>query len=94
MHVISLIASVVLPMFNIPLIIRVIRRKSSSDISLTWAWGVWICLLLMAPDGFTSTNIVWKTFNIVNLILFTAVVITVTIYRKKGIKSKGAVDAS
>ncbi len=80
---ISLIASVVLPMFNIPLIIRVIRRKSSSDISLTWAWGVWICLLLMAPSGFTSADLVWKTFNIVNLILFTAVVVTVTIYRKK-----------
>lgn len=83
---ISLVASVVLPMFNIPLIIRIIRRKSSSDISLTWAWGVWICLLLMAPDGFTSTEIVWKTFNIVNLTLFTAVVITVTIYRRKAEK--------
>lgn len=84
MEMISLIASIVLPLFNIPLIIRVIRRKSSSDISLTWAWGVWICLLLMAPSGFTSIDLVWKTFNICNLILFTAVVVTVTIYRKKG----------
>ena len=89
MEIISLIASVVLPMFNIPLMIRVIRRKSSSDISLTWAWGVWICLLLMAPSGFTSTDLVWKTFNICNLILFTAVVIIVTIYRKKEAKNKG-----
>lgn len=85
---ISLIASVVLPMFNIPLIIRVVRRKSSNDISLTWAWGVWICLLLMAPSGFTSTDLVWKTFNIVNLTLFTAVVVFVTIYRKKVGKEK------
>jgi uncharacterized protein with PQ loop repeat len=94
MEMISLIASVVLPLFNIPLIIRVIRRKSSSDISLTWAWGVWICLLLMAPSGFTSTDLVWKTFNICNLILFTVVVIIVTLYRKKGTQHKGEVDAS
>jgi uncharacterized protein with PQ loop repeat len=84
MHVISLIASVALPLFNLPLIIRVIRRKSSGDISLTWAWGVWICFLLMAPDGLTTTDTVWKTFIIANLILFTAVVVTVTIYRKRG----------
>ena len=83
METISLIASMVLPMFNIPLIMRVVRRKSSSDISLTWVWGVWTCMLLMAPSGLTSSDLVWRTFSISNLIFFTVVAIIVTIYRKK-----------
>ena len=79
---IALIASVVLPLWNIPLIVRIIRRKSSRDVSLWWAVGVWICFLLMAPSGFVSTDIVWKTFNVMNFILFSAVLLTVLIYRK------------
>ena len=80
---IGLIASVAMPLWNIPLIIKIIRRKSSQDISLSWVMGVWTCALLMAPSGFTSTDIVWKTFNVVNIILFTGVVIVVLKYRKK-----------
>jgi len=80
---IALVAAVILPLWNIPLIVRVVKRKSSKDISLYWALGVWICFLLMAPEAFKSTDAVWRTFNIVNLVLFTAVVIIVLVYRKK-----------
>jgi uncharacterized protein with PQ loop repeat len=79
---IGLVASVVMPLWNIPLIIKIVKRKSSADISLSWVMGIWICALLMAPSGFTSKDIVWRCFNIVNLVLFTGVVVAVLRYRK------------
>lgn len=79
---IALIAAIVLPMWNIPLIIRVIKRRSSQDISVSWAVGVWVCFVLMAPEALRSPDIVWRSFNIVNLVLFTAVTIVVLLYRK------------
>ena len=79
---VGLVASVVMPLWNIPLILRIIKRRSSADISISWLMGVWICALLMAPSGFTSKDLVWRCFNIVNLVLFTGVVITVLRYRK------------
>lgn len=82
MKTIALIAAIILPLWNIPLIVRVIKRRSSKDISIPWALGVWICFLLMAPEAFRSPDIVWRAFNVMNLILFTAVVSTVLIYRK------------
>ncbi len=78
----GLIAAIILPLWNIPLIIRIIKRKSSKDISLFWALGVWVCLLGMFPSGLVSTDIIWKTFNIINLVLFTAVAICAVIYHK------------
>ncbi len=83
MEKVALIAAIILPLWNIPLIIRIIKRKSSDDISLHWALGVWVCFLLMAPDGLRSEDPVWRVFNIVNLIMFSMVVITVLVYRKK-----------
>lgn len=80
---IGLIASVVMPLWNIPLMVKIIKRRSSSDISMAWVMGVWVCCLLMAPSGFMSKDIVWRSFNIVNLILFTGVVIVVLKYRTK-----------
>jgi uncharacterized protein with PQ loop repeat len=79
---IGLLAAIILPFFNIPLIIKIVKRRSSHDIALSWVWGVWICTLLMAPSGFTSKDIVWRSYNIVNLVLFTGVVIAVWRYRK------------
>lgn len=79
---IALIAALVLPLWNIPLIVRIIKRKSSQDISIHWALGVWGCFVLMAPEGFRSVDPVWKAFNIVNLIVFTVVVIIVLMYKK------------
>lgn len=83
LETISLICAVIMPLFNIPLILKILQRKSSQDISLVWALGIWICILLMAPSGFQSKDIVWRTFNITNMILFTAVVIVVLKYHKK-----------
>ncbi len=79
---IAFIAAIVLPLWNIPLIVRVIKRKSSSDISIYWVLGVWTCFLLMAPEAFASPDPVWRVFNIMNLILFTAVAGVVLAYRK------------
>jgi uncharacterized protein with PQ loop repeat len=76
------VAAIVMPLWNIPLIVKVVRRRSSEDISMSWVMGVWICALLMAPSGFVSRDMVFRSFNIVNLILFTGVVIAVWRYRK------------
>ncbi len=75
------IAAVALPLWNIPLIVRIRQRKSSKDISLAWALGVFGCLVAMLPSGLISADPVFKTFTVVNLILFSAVVIQVLRYR-------------
>ncbi len=80
--VIALIMSIVLPLWNIPLIVKVVQRKSSKDISLEWAVGVWICLALMAPSSFVSKDMVWRVFSIVNFFLFSGVTFVVLKYRK------------
>lgn len=85
-HKVALVAAVILPLWNIPLIVRIIKRKSSRDISIYWAVGVWVCFALMAPSGFMSEDLPWRAFNIVNFILFSLVVIFVLIYRKGKIK--------
>ncbi|MCX5680995.1 MAG: hypothetical protein NT079_01720 [Candidatus Omnitrophica bacterium] len=81
-QILGLCTAVILPLWNIPLIVRMVQRRSSKDISLWWALGVWVCLVLIAPSGFTSQDIVWKVFNIVNFFLFSAVVITTLIYHR------------
>jgi len=63
--------------------LRIIKRQSSDDISISWAVGVWTCLALMAPSGFVSKDMVWRAFNIVNFFLFSGVLIFVLMYRKK-----------
>ena len=83
MHSIALIAGIVLPLWNIPLILRIIRRKSSEDISIPWALGVWTCLALMAPSAFVSKDEVWRIFSMINVVLFSFVVISVLAYRKR-----------
>jgi uncharacterized protein with PQ loop repeat len=82
-EIIGQAAAIAMPLFNIPLIVKIVKRKSSEDISMAWVMGVWVCTLLMAPSGFTSEDVVWRSFNIVNLVLFTAVVVAVFKYRKK-----------
>jgi len=74
MEKVGLVAAIVLPFWNIPLILKIIKRRSSRDISLPWALGVWGCLLLMAPAGFTSPDTVFRVFNMINFVFFTAVV--------------------
>jgi uncharacterized protein with PQ loop repeat len=81
---VALVAAIVLPFFNIPLVLRIIQRKSSQDISLCWLLGVWTCMLLMAPSALRSPDVVWRTFNYFNILLFTSVVVVTLRYRKGG----------
>ena len=80
---IALIAGAILPLWNVPLIVRIIKRKSSSDISICCAVGVWVCFVLMAPAAFVSEDLPWRVFNIVNMIFFSLVLLVVLVYRKK-----------
>ncbi len=81
---VGLAASIGLPLWNIPLILRIVKRRSSADISMAWVMGVWVCSLLIVPSGFMSKDIVWRSFSIVNVVLFTGVVIVAFKYRKAG----------
>lgn len=76
-------AAVIMPMFNIPLILRIVKRKSSEDISIVWVLGVWVCIMLMFPSGLKTDDMVFKLFNWVNVIMFTGVMLVVVKYRKK-----------
>ncbi len=77
----GLIGAVMLPFWNIPLIIRIARRRSSRDLSLWWTFGILACLLIMLPAGLTSSDVVFKVFTVLNVVLFSAVVIQVMRYR-------------
>ncbi len=79
---ISLIAGIILPFWNIPLVVRVIKRKSSEDISLWWGIGIWTCLLLMLPHGLITEEVVLRGFTIANFTLFTIAYIIILYYRK------------
>ena len=78
---IGMVAAVLLPLWNIPLIIRLQRRKSSQDVSLWWAFGVCGCLVLMLPAGLGSPDAVFRVFTVANLALFSLVVLQVLRYR-------------
>ena len=78
---VGLVAGVVLPLWNIPLILTIGRRRSSKDISLWWVLGVYGCLLFMLPSALISRDIVYKAFSFANVTFFTAVVIQVLRYR-------------
>ncbi len=80
-QIIGIIAAVVLPFWNIPLIVRIEKRKSSKDLSMWWVIGVWVCLLFMFPSALVSQDIVFKVFNFVNIALFSLVVIQTLRYR-------------
>lgn len=77
------VAGLILPFFNIPLILKICRNKSSRDISLIWVVGVWICIVGMLPQQIISPDLSFKLFGIVNFFLFSAVVVVVYWYRKK-----------
>lgn len=79
---IGFIAAVILPLWNLPLIIRIIKRRSSEDISMWWAMGVWACILLMFPSGLRSQDPVWRIFNIMNVVFFSGVAAATLRYRK------------
>ncbi len=78
---VGMAAAITLPFFNIPLILRIHRRKSSKDISLAWALGVFGCLAVMLPAGLRSEDLVFRVFAVTNLGFFTAVGVQVLRYR-------------
>lgn len=77
----GLVAGVTLPLFNIPLILRLIKRKRSEDFSLSWAVGVWVCIVLMTPQALRSQDMAFRAFGLVNLLFFSLVVFFVFKYR-------------
>jgi len=79
----GLVAGIAMPFFNIPLILKIRSRGSSADISIVWTMGVWICVLLMTPAALSSADFVFRMFGIVNLVLFSGVVLTVLKYRRR-----------
>ncbi len=78
---VGMIAAMVLPLWNIPLILRIGKRRSSSDISLPWTLGVWVCLVLMLPSGLHSPDPVFRVFAVANVIFFSGVLIQVIRFR-------------
>ena len=82
MDTLGVIAAVVLPFWNIPLIVRIQRRRSSRDISLLWTLGVLACLVLMLPAGLRSPDRVFRAFTVTNAALFSVVAAQVLRYRK------------
>ena len=79
---IGFIAGVILPFFNIPLILRMIKRKSSEDISLTWVIGVWVCIVLMTPRALLSEDLAFRAFGVTNVLFFSLVFFFSVKYRK------------
>ena len=77
----GLVASIILPFFNLPLMIRIIRRRSADDVSLVWVIGVYVCFLIMLPAGLTTSDPVFKGFTIANLIFFSGVFFSVVYFR-------------
>ena len=79
---VGMVAAVVLPFWNIPLIVTIQCRRSSKDISRSWAFGVFICLVLMLPSGLQSSDLIFKVFSVMNVILFSAVLIQVVRFQR------------
>jgi len=77
-----MLAAVALPLFNIPLIFRLWQRKSAKDFSLSWALGVWFCMVLMTPQVLRSTDVTFKVFGILNILFFSIVACLIVKYRK------------
>jgi uncharacterized protein with PQ loop repeat len=79
---VGVLAGVFMPVWNLPLIVRIVRRKTSQDISLAWLWGVELCTLLMLPSALRSHELLLKAFGISNALFFSGVVIAVLRYRQ------------
>jgi hypothetical protein len=83
-----MLSAVLMPFFNIPLILRIVKRRSSEDISLTWVVGVWACVVGMVPASIISSDVVLYTFGIVNVIFFSGVLFAV-LYFHPAARNKG-----
>ena len=85
-QILGVVSGVLMPFFNIPLILRIARRRSSEDISVAWVVGVWLCIVGMVPASLQSSDVVLYAFGIVNVVFFTGVLITVLYFHPAMIK--------
>lgn len=76
-EMLGLIAGCAMPLWNIPLIVRIWKRRSADDISLAWVAGVWVCVMAMLPSSLMSSDLVLKIFGIMNTIFFSGVFLVV-----------------
>lgn len=83
LETLALVASVIMPLWNIPLIIKIVQRRSSEDLSVAWFLGVWVCMILMIPWACVTQDIVLKVFSFVNVSLFSVVGFVMFKYRNK-----------
>lgn len=79
---VAAVAGFMLPLFNIPLAVKIYRQKSAKNFSLTWAIGLQVCIVLMLPQVLVSPDWSYRIFGIFNFILFSVVFVMVMIYRK------------
>lgn len=80
--IVGVVASVILPLFNIPLILKIRKTGSSKDYSLTWTFGIMGCTLLMMPSVLLTPDIVFKAFGIINLVTFSTVMFYILKYHR------------
>jgi len=81
--IVGTIASFAMPFFNIPMILRLLKRKRSDDFSLVWTGGVTGCIFLMTPKALTSVDLAFKLFGYSNIILFTSMAFLIFYYHFK-----------
>lgn len=74
-------ASVIMPLFNIPLVIKIWERRSSADISIVWTFGIWVSIIVMLPAALMSADIIFRIFGVINFVMFSAVVFSVVKFR-------------
>ena len=80
---VGIVSCIALPLFNIPLIVRLVKRKSSEDFSLVWALGVWVCIIFMTPQALSSQDIAFRAFGVVNILFFSVVAFLIVKYKFK-----------
>jgi hypothetical protein len=82
-NILGMVGAIGMPIFNIPFMIRVIRRRSAKDISLGWLFGIWGCIMLMLPSSLVSPDPVLRAFGACNAVMFSCVVVVVMYFRQK-----------
>ena len=86
-QILGMFSGILMTFFNIPLILRIVKRRSSQDISLAWVIGVWACVVGMVPASLISSDLVLYTFGIVNVVFFSGVLIAV-LYFHPAVRSR------
>jgi uncharacterized protein with PQ loop repeat len=76
----GMVSGILMPFFNLPLMLRIIRRRSSQDISLVWVVGVWFCVMGLLPSSLQSPDPILFAFGVVNALLFSGVFLSVVYF--------------